>query len=211
MKIELSPIEARVIGCLMEKQVTTPDNYPLSLNSLTSACNQKSSREPVMDLDESAVQATLDDLSKRHLVNDRAGFGGRVTKYKHRFCNTDYGNLQLSDQEFGVICVLLLRGAQSPGELRTRTARFCRFSDNDEVEQTLNGLATREEPLVAQIARQPGQRDARFMHLFFGDVEATEAVVESSASLSTGARLTYLEDVVGELRREIDEIKSLLD
>ena len=149
MKIELSDLEARVIGCLMEKQITTPDNYPLSLNALTSACNQKSNREPVMALSEAVVQQTLDGLAAKHLVSDRSGFsGGRVTKYKHRFCNTEFGSIKLTDQEYGVICVMLLRGPQSPGELKARTNRLCEFASNAEVEEVLRGLIHREEDPV---------------------------------------------------------------
>ena len=121
MDIQLTPYEARVIGCLLEKQRTTPEQYPLSLNALTSACNQKSSRDPVMELDEASVQDVIDSLMKRHYVTDKSGFGSRVTKYQHRFCNTEFGTLNFSDLETGIICVLLLRGPQTPGELRNRT------------------------------------------------------------------------------------------
>ena len=124
MAVELNPLEARVIGCLIEKAVTTPDQYPLSLNALTNACNQKSNREPVLSLSQESVQEVIDDLAKRYLVSDKSGFGGRVKKYKHRFCNTEFGSLQFSNQELGVVCALLLRGAQTPGELRAHTQRL---------------------------------------------------------------------------------------
>ena len=124
MNIQLTPHEARVIGCLIEKEVTTPDQYPLSLNALTNACNQKSNRDPVMTLDERLVQDTVDGLVKKRLVSEKTGFGSRVVKYQHRFCNTDFGELRFSEQELGIVCVLLLRGAQTPGELRTRSNGF---------------------------------------------------------------------------------------
>lgn len=214
MKIQFTENEARVIGCLMEKQVTTPDHYPLSLNALTNACNQKSSRDPAMSLDERTVQETIDALAKRHLVSDRSGFGGRVTKYKHRFCNSEFGSFQLSEQEFAIVCVLLLRGAQSSGEIRTRTNRMCKFSDNQEVETVLNGLVNWEdEPLAVRLLRQSGQRDARYMHLFCGpvDIESLPQQLEIKSSPTTSLRLDRLEDVVAELRGEIDQIKALLD
>ncbi len=133
MKIELTTVEARVIGCLLEKEATTPEQYPLSLNSLTTACNQKSNREPVMSLSESEVLDAIDTLISRHLVSDESGFNSRVSKYRHRFCNTEFGDLQFTDQERGIVCCLLLRGPQTPGELRTRTQRLCQFQDVKEV------------------------------------------------------------------------------
>jgi uncharacterized protein len=129
MNIEFSPNEARVIGCLIEKEITTPDQYPLSLNALTNACNQKTNRDPVLELSEAEVQHSVDTLMRKYMVSDKsAGYGGRVTKYKHRFCNTEFGPLKFSKQELGIICVLLLRGPQTPGELRARTNRLCEFS-----------------------------------------------------------------------------------
>src|SRR5258706_2167158 len=144
MKIQLTVLEARVIGCLIEKQITTPDQYPLSLNALANACNQKSNRDPVMDLDEATVQQTLDSLSKKHLVIEKSGFGSRVPKYQHRFCNTEYGTFKLDPQELAVVCELLLRGAQTPGELRSRASRMASFTDVSEIEATLNRLSDRE-------------------------------------------------------------------
>ena len=158
MNIELSALEARVIGCLIEKQVTTPDQYPLSLNALTNACNQKTNRDPVLELSEGQVQENIDSLSKKYFASDKsAGYGGRVTKYQQRFCNTEFGVLKFSPQELGIICVLLLRGPQTPGELRARTNRLCEFQDAQHVEQTLNGLMSREDgPFVSALARAPG-------------------------------------------------------
>jgi uncharacterized protein YceH (UPF0502 family) len=126
MNIELSPIEARVVGCLIEKQITTPDQYPLSLNALVNACNQKSNRDPVMSADEVAIQTTLDHLIRKHLVIEKSGFGSRVPKYQHRFCNTEFGPLKFTPQELAIVCELLVRGPQTSGELRTRAARMAR-------------------------------------------------------------------------------------
>src|SRR5271154_6546371 len=138
MNIEFTPNEARVIGCLIEKEITTPDQYPLSLNALTNACNQKTNRDPVLELSEATVQQAVDSLMKKYMVSDKsAGYGGRVTKYKHRFCNTEFGSVKFSPQELGILCVLLLRGPQSPGELRTRTNRLCEFTHSEQVDATL--------------------------------------------------------------------------
>src|SRR3954464_3109806 len=145
LKIQLTLLEARVIGCLIEKAITTPDQYPLSLNALVNACNQKSNRDPMMDLSESTVQQTLDGLSKKHLVMEKSGFGSRVPKYQHRFCNTEFGNLKLSSQELAIVCELLLRGPQTPGELRTRASRMAPIADGGESEKILEGLRTRED------------------------------------------------------------------
>ncbi|MET0053041.1 MAG: DUF480 domain-containing protein [Candidatus Thiodiazotropha sp.] len=170
MRIELTPGEARVIGCLIEKEITTPDQYPLSLAALTTACNQKSSRDPVMNLSEVEVQNLLDELMKKHLVSDRGGFGSRVAKYQHRFCNSGFGATEFTSQEVGVLCVLLLRGPQTPGELRSRTNRLCEFSDVQETEAVLQGLMTREDgPFVRRLAREPGKRESRYAHLYFGE------------------------------------------
>src|SRR5487761_1840001 len=125
MDILLSDVETRVLGSLVEKELTTPEYYPLSVNALVNACNQKSNRDPVMSLDEPTVQRTLDALSRKHLVLERSGFGSRVPKYQHLFCNTEYGSLKFSPQELAIVCELLLRGAQTPGELRSRASRLC--------------------------------------------------------------------------------------
>jgi uncharacterized protein YceH (UPF0502 family) len=219
MNIELSAIEARVIGCLMEKEITTPDQYPLSLNALTNACNQKTNRDPVLELAESAVQQAVDSLMKKYLVSDKsAGYGGRVTKYKHRFCNTEFGSLKFSKQEFGIICVLLLRGPQTPGELRSRTSRLCEFADVTAVESALSGLMTREEgPFVARLARAPGARESRYAHCFSGMIESVaepepsdDPVARVSASgiaEALSGRVARLEDLVESLREELDRLK----
>ena len=172
MKIELTPIEARVIGCLIEKQITTPDQYPLSLNALVNACNQKSNRDPLLELEERSVQQTVDVLGRKHFVVEKSGFGSRVPKYQHRFCNTEYGTLKLDPQELAIVCELLVRGPQTPGELRTRAARMAPLGDVSEVEAALTRLSHREDgPFVTQLAREPGRRDSRWAHLFSGPVE----------------------------------------
>lgn len=216
MNIELSAGEARIIGCLMEKEVTTPDQYPLSVNALTNAVNQKTNRDPVMELGEGAVQTLIDGLMKKHLVSDRsAGYGGRVTKYKHRFVNTEFAGIKFSKQEFGIICVLLLRGPQTPGELRSRTNRLCEFADAEAVEATLRGLMSREDgPFIARLPRAPGSRESRYAHLFSGAIEsAPEPAPEEDAPAtgpSLGQRVARLEELVEALRGELDGLKARL-
>jgi uncharacterized protein YceH (UPF0502 family) len=219
MNIELTANEARVIGCLIEKEITTPDQYPLSLNALTNACNQKTNREPVMDLPESAVQQALDSLLKKYLASDKsAGYGGRVTKYKHRFCNTEFGSLKFSPQELGIVCVLLLRGAQTPGELRSRTNRLCEFPDAQAVENALQGLMTRADgPFIVRLNRAPGARESRYAHLFSGPVaaaahaaapgDAGDAGDTGDASEGLAERVEKLELLVAGLRAELDDFK----
>jgi uncharacterized protein YceH (UPF0502 family)/ketosteroid isomerase-like protein len=167
MNIRLSALEARILGALIEKEIATPDQYPLSLNALVAACNQKTNRDPVLELDERTVQEALDALSKRHLVLDRSGFGSRVVKWRHRLCNGDHNPLQFSPQETAVVCELLLRGPQTPGELRQRAQRLAPFQDLAQVEATLERLMTREEgPFVVRLERQPGARESRYAQLF---------------------------------------------
>jgi len=215
MPIELTVNEARVIGCLIEKAITTPDQYPLSLNALTNACNQKSNRDPVMDLDERTVQETLDSLTHKHLVLDRSGFGSRVPKYQHRFCNTGFGSLEFSPLETAILCELLVRGAQTPGELRTRAARMAEVEDVSEVEAALNNLAQRQDgPFVVRLPREPNRRDACWMHLLSGEVDVsaapTRAAPAESYRESSLERIEQLEAQVAELRRELDELKRKL-
>ena len=215
MRIKLNPAEARVIGSLIEKEITTPAQYPLSLSVLTAACNQKSSREPVMQLSDTDVQQTVDGLVKKHLVSDRSGFGSRVTKYQHRFANVGFGSLEFSDQEMGVICLLLLRGPQTPGELRSRSNRLCRFDSVHETEAVLQGLIERSTgPFVARLAREPGRRELRYVHLF-GDLEAgSVAAAADEAPLSTAEpgdqRIAQLEDKVLELQDSLEALKARL-
>ncbi|MED5506120.1 MAG: YceH family protein [Pseudomonadota bacterium] len=213
MKVELTAIEARVIGCLIEKEVTTPDQYPLSLNALTNACNQKSNREPVMSLSEADVLDAVDALIERRLVSDESGFNSRVSKYQHRFCNTEFGDLKLTEQEKGIVCCMLLRGAQTPGEIRTRTNRLATFNDVKEVENVLEYLANDEKgPLVVKLPREAGKRESRYMHLFCGEVDVSELAVATTAPSSAGSeRITQLEQEVAELREELAALKEQLE
>ncbi|CAE6961057.1 hypothetical protein ACOMICROBIO_LKFPLAJE_05029 [Vibrio sp. B1FIG11] len=213
MKVELTAIEARVIGCLIEKEVTTPDQYPLSLNALTNACNQKSNREPVMSLSEADVLDAVDALIERRLVSDESGFNSRVSKYQHRFCNTEFGDLKLTEQEKGIVCCMLLRGAQTPGEIRTRTNRLATFNDVKEVENVLEHLANDEKgPLVVKLPREAGKRESRYMHLFCGEVDVSELAVATTASSSAGSeRITQLEQEVAELREELAALKEQVE
>jgi len=214
MKYQLTATEARVVGCLLEKQVTTPEQYPLSINAVALACNQKTNREPVMNLSEGEVQEVLDALVKRHYLRTVSGFGNRVTKYEQRFCNSEFGDLKLNPAEVAVITTLLLRGAQTPGELRSRAARMHEFSDVQQVEQTLEILAGREDgPFVLRLAREPGKRESRYMHLFSGDVETLVNVVEAAAPVadqSLVARVEALESEVAELKQRLDSLLAHL-
>jgi uncharacterized protein len=214
MSIELTSLEARIVGCLIEKSLTTPDQYPLSLNALTNACNQKSNRDPIMELDERSVQNVLDTLVRKHLVLDRSGFGSRVPKYQHRFCNTGFGTLEFTPIETAVLCELLLRGPQTPGELRTRAARLAELKEVSEVETALSNLAARVEgPFVVRLPREPNRRDARYAHLLGGEVvisESSTPAVSEPRSNSSLARVEHLEQLVAELRQEIDELKAKL-
>jgi uncharacterized protein YceH (UPF0502 family) len=212
MKIELTPTEARVIASLIEKQITTPDQYPLSLNALVNACNQKSNRDPMMELDESTVQATLDALSKKHFTVEKSGFGSRVPKYQHRFCNTEYGTLKFTPQELAIVTELLLRGPQTPGELRSRASRMAPFTDVSEVESALEQLRTRADgPFVVRMPREPGRRESRYAHLFSGEVHVPAAAEAPVATAATApSRMDLLEEEVRRLRRELDELKARL-
>ena len=206
MKYELNAKEARVIGCLLEKQVTTPDQYPLSLNAITRRAT-KTNREPVMDLSESEVQQLLDLLLRKHFLRTLSGFGNRVVKYEQRFCNSEFGQLKLSPAELAVIATLLLRGAQTPGELRTRINRMHEFSDVSEVEQVLQQLATREDgPFVVRPAREPGKRESRFMHLFSGQIDEAPAALESEDDGDLSAGISALENEVSELKRLVQHL-----
>ncbi len=214
MKYQLTATEARVIGCLLEKQVTTPEQYPLSVNAVTLACNQKTNREPVMNLAEHEVQDQLDALVKRHYLRTVSGFGNRVTKYEQRFCNSEFGALKLNPAEVALVATLLLRGAQTPGELRTRAARMHEFADMQEVEQALESLAAREDgPFVLRLAREPGKRESRYMHLFSGEVDTAVTTTEAAAPVADEtllARVEALENEVVELKQRLDSLLAHL-
>ncbi|MEZ2583488.1 YceH family protein [Kluyvera intermedia] len=215
MKYQLSPLEARVIGCLLEKQVTTPEQYPLSINGVATACNQKTNREPVMTLSDAEVQDQLDMLVKRHYLRTVSGFGNRVTKYEQRFCNSEFGDLKLSSAEVALVTTLLLRGAQTPGELRGRAQRMHEFGDMAEVENTLERLANREDgPFVVRLPREPGKRESRYMHLFSGEVDvdtmATSQPDASGANDDLRDRVLALEGEVAELKQRLDSLLAHL-
>jgi uncharacterized protein YceH (UPF0502 family) len=212
MSLELNTIEARVIGCLLEKEVTTPDYYPLSLNSLTAACNQKSNREPVLDLSEAQVLDAIDGLISRRLVSDESGFNSRTSKYQHRFCNTEFGDLKFNQQELGMICCLLLRGPQTPGELRTRTNRLCSFVDVKETEAVLDKLQAQGH--VVKLDREPGKREARFMQCFTDDDISNYHVANSATTLNSydePDRIALLEQEVAELKRQVAILTEQLE
>ena len=204
--MELNQIEQRIIGVLLEKEITTPDQYPLSLNSLTTGCNQKSNREPVLELNEAEVLDAIDGLiAKRIVVRDEA-VSGRVDKYRHRFCNTEFGDLQFNEQQLAVVCVLLLRGPQTPGELRSRTNRLANFAQVSEVEQVLQDL--QQQSLVQQLPRQPGKRESRYQHLFISSTEAELA--SAGAEPLAESDLNSLLEEVQQLKQELAKIKQHL-
>jgi uncharacterized protein YceH (UPF0502 family) len=211
MALQLSDIEARVLGALVEKESTTPEYYPLSLNALVNACNQKSNRDPVMTLDEESVRQALRSLSEQALVRS-AGGDSRVAKFEHRL-NELYN---FHRHEIAVLCVLLLRGPQTPGELRTRAERMYAFEDLEAVHSALHLLMRREPPLVKILPRQPGTKESRYMHLLSGDTTpaehpATEHPTEAQSSTKTshdGDRVAQLEAEIMELRRELNTLRE---
>ena len=219
--ISLSKEQCRVIGVMLEKETTTPDQYPLSLNAITTACNQKSNREPVMGLTEVEVQTIVDELeqSNQLMIDHKAS--GRVNKYFHRFCNTEFGSLQFSPQQRAIICVLLLRGPQTPGELRTRTNRLADFSDVSEVESALEALqALNGQTLVKKLAREPGKRESRYVQLLSDfDESALPAASENSqpeqrqaeGQSSLNQRVAELEEKIAQLTEQVNMLSELLE
>jgi uncharacterized protein YceH (UPF0502 family) len=203
--IQLSPIEARVIGCLMEKQRTTPDQYPLTLNALVSACNQKSSRHPVMQLDPGVVGHTVNQLRDRGLVH--AGFSGRTERYDHKMV----GTFHLSRQEQAVLAVLMLRGPQTLGELRTNTARMADFSDLEAVGEAVRGLVAHSPALAVELPRASGRREERYAHLLSGEPDPdTAAPATRGVRADTGHdRISALEEECQRLRAELDRLWEL--
>ena len=213
---DLTENEVRVIGCLMEKSVTTPDQYPLTLNALTNACNQKSGRNPVMSLNQGAVQHTVRALEGRHLIQVEDNFKRGVEKYIHRFCNSNFSELQFDSAQYAIICLLLLRGPQTPGEIRARSPRLHEFEDNSAVVSSLNSLIERDgDPLVVKLPRTPGRKDSEYMHLFSGpvDVEAYESSARAAAASGPSARsgVTELEQRISDLEEEVAKLKKLLE
>jgi uncharacterized protein len=206
MDIELNQIEVRVLGALVEKETTTPDYYPMSLNAVINACNQRSNREPVMNLDESAVREALDTLNEKGLAGPISSAESRVTKYAHRLQET----FNFDRRETAVLCVLFLRGPQTPGELRGRTERMYRFDGLEAVESVLHRLIERELPLVKKLPRLPGTKESRYAHLLAGEVEAG---VELNATSETGGdteRIARLETAVAALQTEVADLRQQL-
>lgn len=206
MNIVLSDLEARVLGCLVEKEITTPEYYPLSLNALLHACNQKSNREPLMNLEEDAVRHALRGLGEHALARSASG-DSRVSKYEHRLADV----FNFTRPETAILCELLLRGPQTPGELRSRAERMHPFEDLSVVHTTLKHLMEREPPLVKVLPRQAGNKEARYSHLLCGDVEVREtpAVKESALTSSTAEkeRISQLESEVAGLHKEVSDLK----
>jgi uncharacterized protein len=210
MNIVLNEIEARVLGALVEKDITTPDYYPLSLNALVNACNQKNNRDPVMNLEEEAVRDALNGLQEHRLAGPASGADGRVTKYEHRLQET----FNFSRGETAVLCVLLLRGPQTPGELRGRTERMHHFEDLEAVQSSLQKLMQRDPPLVVVLPRQPGTKEFRYAHLLSGEIEAGDLaspqMVSPSRSSADQERVSRLEEAVTALQKEVSELKLQL-
>lgn len=209
--IFLNEVECRVLGALVEKEITTPEYYPLSLNALINACNQKSNREPVMNLDEAAVRKALHSLDGQSLVRSVSASDSRVTKYEHRLQEA----FNFYRHEIAILSVLLLRGPQTPGELRGRTERLHHFDDLSALQSSLQHLMKREPPLVKVLPRQPGTKEARYAHLLSGDAGGFEARPDVVASPATaisvdGERLTHLVEEVAALRNEVADLKEQL-
>lgn len=212
MSDKLNDIEARILGSLVEKQLTTPEYYPLTMHALIAACNQKTNREPVVSYDEDIVTQALDELREKNLVYLFYGSTSRVVKYKHMLPNV----YELEQPELAAICVMMLRGPQTLGELRGRTDRLYAFSGLGEVQETLDGLIRREEPLIVKLERQPGQKEARFAHLLSGeiDVERLEAAAHEktlSGGQPASGRIEKLEQEVEALRGELTSFRETFD
>lgn len=217
LPLNLSANECRVIGCLLEKSVTTPNQYPLTLNALTNACNQKSARDPIMALSQGTVQNTVRLLEGRHLLRVEDNFKRGTEKYSQRFCNTSYSELQFDSAQYAIVCLLLLRGPQTPGELRARSGRLHEFDDNDAVVEALDGLIGRAgDSLVVRLPRTPGRKDSEYMHLFAGPVDADAAVEPLAAKpppdeVKASASAAELERRIVELEAEVARLKDRLE
>jgi hypothetical protein len=212
LQLKLNEIEVRVLGSLIEKDITTPDYYPLSLNALVNACNQKNNRDPVMALDENSVRDALSSLQEKRLAGSAGGADSRVTKYEHRLQEV----FNFDRREIAVLCVLLLRGPQTPGELRGRAERMYRFETLDDVQSTLQRLIERQPPLVAVLSRQPGTKESRYTHLLSGEYIPEIATVPTTPSShlrqtpnDDQQRIGDLEDAVASLKSEVEELKRL--
>ena len=211
MELKLTETEVRVLGSLIEKDITTPEYYPLSLNALVNACNQKTNRDPVMQLDEDAVREALDGLQQQRMAGPARGADSRVTKYEQRLQEV----FNFTRAETAILCVLLLRGPQTPGELRGRAERMHRFETLDDVQSALQKLMQRDPPLARILARQPGTKESRWVHLLAGDVVEAETPAQASAAVernpADAQRIARLEEEVAELRREVGEVKDQLE
>jgi uncharacterized protein len=203
----LSPVAARVLGSLVEKEITTPEYYPLSLNALANACNQKNNREPVMNLDEDQIRQALHQLEDDGLAGPARGTDSRVAKYEHRMQEV----FNFTRGEIAVVCVLLLRGPQTPGELRGRSERMHRFEELSDVQSTLQRLMQREPPLVKVLPRQPGNKEARYAHLFSGEPAEVVATVETIEYAGTGPGLAQMEAEIAALREEVAELRAQVE
>ena len=215
LPLNLSANECRVIGCLMEKSVTTPEQYPLTLNALTNACNQKSAREPVMSLSQGTVQHTVRALEQQHLLRVEENFKRGVEKYSQRLCNSSFSELQFDTAQFAVVCLLLLRGPQTPGELRARSGRLHEFADNAAVVATLDSLiGWPGDALVVKLPRTPGRKDSEYMHLLGGEIDVDAHVQQAAAARpereSTRSGLEQLEQRLSALEAEVAELKQRL-
>ncbi|HNP65114.1 MAG TPA: DUF480 domain-containing protein [Woeseiaceae bacterium] len=211
----LNEIEARVIGSLIEKSIVTPELYPMTLNALTNACNQKSAREPVMSLTQGEVQHTIRALEAKHLVRVEENFKSRAEKYSQRFCGTRYSDLQFDAAQTALVCLLLLRGAQTPGELRARSGRLHGFADNTDVVAALESLIGHDAgPLVTKLPRTPGRKDSEYMHLFSGPIDMDAYAVQERSARPTGSsRASSLADLaerVAALEAEVADLKARL-
>ncbi len=216
LPLNLSDNECRVIGCLMEKSITTPDQYPLTLNALTNACNQKSSRDPVMSLTQGTVQHTVRILEGRHLLRIEDSFKRGTEKYSQRFCNTSFSELQFDPAQYALVCLLLLRGPQTPGELRARSGRLHEFADNNAVVESLEALnQLHGDPLVVLLPRTPGRKDAEYMHLFGGPVDVAahveQAQINKAADSPARSSIGELEQRLSDLETEVAELKRRLE
>jgi len=211
MEFRLTETEVRVLGSLIEKDITTPEYYPLSLNALVNACNQKTNRDPVMQLDEEAVRDALDGLQEQRMAGPARGADSRVAKYEQRLQEV----FNFTRAEIAVLCVLLLRGAQTPGELRGRAERMHRFEVLEDVQSALQKLMQREPPLAKVLPRQPGTKESRYAHLFAGDVVEEEVPVRAGAAVernpAEAERIARLEEEVADLQREVAELKNQLE
>ncbi|MGC2401378.1 MAG: YceH family protein [Acidobacteriaceae bacterium] len=205
MTIKLSPTAARVLGSLVEKEITTPEDYPLSLNALLNACNQKNNREPVTNLDEDEIRQALHELEDHGLAAAARGTESRVAKYEHRIQEV----FNFTRGEIAMVCVLLLRGPQTPGELRGRTERMYRFDELNDVQATLQRLMQREPPLAVILPRQPGTKEARYAHLLSGEV--TEAFLAPRTAEPAGGATAQLEAEVAALRQEVAELREQVE